>query len=191
MTHFAGPNASPPATSPLAGGFAAWAETGDVTGLLAAADWLDEQTDAPGDEWAYTPFAERAAWLRTFATYGTERFGAHDERTQFFYGQCGYCGDGRVSWQEARARGAIELARAEQWAEENCQTTWQPDEEYSPDDYDDPDMPQTAWGCVVSDSDGELASLWAVTFDGDGHPDGPYKRLVDAELALELMPDAE
>jgi hypothetical protein len=82
------------------------------------------------------------------------------------------------------------LADAERWLDENDGSVeWRIDDEYDPADYSDTpaDEPQLGWGCVVTVR-GVVASLWAVTFDGDGYPGGNrYARVVAAELASELM----
>lgn len=65
---------------------------------------------------------------------------------------------------------------------------WVQDADYDPSHYDCGDMPDIGWGCVVR-ANGQTESLWAITFDGDGYPNGnPYARVIVAELALELMP---
>lgn len=93
--------------------------------------------------------------------------------------------------EEAAHRCAVELAAAEEWARDNCVLPqWVRDETYSPDDYDLEDMPEIGWGCILTGPDGERASLWSITFDGNGEPWGKaYARVVAAELALELMPE--
>lgn len=97
--------------------------------------------------------------------------------------------------EQGRLRCARSLAKAERWLSEQNghQVKWVEDTDYSPDDYDYPpenDTPGLAWGCVI-DLDGERgASLWAITFEGNGEPWGkPYARVVVAELAYELMPE--
>lgn len=94
--------------------------------------------------------------------------------------------------EQGRERSARELADAEAWlvAQPGFTVQWLQDNDYDPADYDVPGMPDVGWGCIVRCCGGEQQSLWAITFDGDGHPDGhPYARVVVAELASELMPD--
>lgn len=92
--------------------------------------------------------------------------------------------------KQGKFRGAKRLAEAEAWlvAQPGFTVEWEIDRDYDPSDYDI-DMPDTGWGCIVN-ANGNSASLWATTFDGDGEPFGnAYARVVVAELALELMPD--
>lgn len=118
---------------------------------------------------------------------------------------------------QVQASYAIALARAEQWYAERewawsddpdprndpdhgtnagaLRFRWIQDEDYRPDDYDIP-MPEIAWGCILEEWCGRgwhaIESLWNITFGGDGCPSGdPYARVVEAELALEAMPEPE
>lgn len=111
--------------------------------------------------------------------------------TAFFMKHAGYSVAEGETREQGRRRCAKELAAAERWLMEQPGHTvaWEQDRDYDPADSDVPDMPEIGWGCIVSLNDQDRhASLWSVTFDGDGYPAGnPYARVVVAELAAELM----
>lgn len=98
---------------------------------------------------------------------------------QFFFDHAGWGYDPLTETSdEGRARCAKRLAAAEQWAtDEGMSFEWTPDE-YA----DEPGE----WCCVARDAGGVvLASLGGVGFES-GEPWGdPYRRVVEAELALE------
>lgn len=123
----------------------------------------------------------------------TEAYTPDADAIEFFIREGGFGYDPATETaDEAKLRGATQLAAAERWARDNCVfPQWVKDNNYSPDDYDMDGMPDTGWGCILTGPDGEVASLWAITFDSeDSAPWGqPYARVVAAELALELMPD--
>lgn len=52
----------------------------------------------------------------------------------------------------------------------------------------DEDDGRTMYGCIVWHEEGYNTSLWSIDLGADGDDD--YKRLVEAELATELMEDA-
>jgi hypothetical protein len=176
----------------------AFAATGDVSGLGVLADWVDEFQPERG---------EFAAQLREVMA-GT--IGA--DAVRFFWSQGGTSYDPTTeTMEQGRFRGACELAAAEEWLTTRCGSEWggyevgdlivrwEQDDDYSADDYEPETMPQIAWVCLIQRFESRarftgrevwhtLASLGAVTFDGDGYPDGnPYKRVVEAELASEAM----
>ena len=115
---------------------------------------------------------------------------ATSDAVAFFleYGGYGY-NAATETREEGRLRCARGYAAAEAWLVEQPGFTveWVQDRDYDPADYDVP-VPEVGWGCIVR-ANGRTESLWAITFDGDGHPSGnPYARVVVAELASELMP---
>jgi hypothetical protein len=113
-------------TDPLhAGAFAAFGETGDVTGLGALADALDERGERP----------EFAALLRAVAD-------RRDRAIRFFWLHAGCSWNPATETEEqGRLRGAVELADAERWLEENDGSVeWRIDDEYDPADCDGGDM---------------------------------------------------
>lgn len=93
---------------------------------------------------------------------------------EFFYENAGYSYDPRVETREkGRRRCAVALARAEAWArEQEVDVVWEADWE--------------GWSCLLAHPDGRVASLHAIEFGEQGEDD-PYRRVVQAELALELM----
>jgi hypothetical protein len=124
---------------------------------------------------------------------------------QFFFSHAGYC-------VGSRAAGALNLARAEAWAEDNGYTfVWESD--------DDPELGDHAYWCAAArrdkagyDIDGEPIPSYSRSRECDGHealvcvmrdadgavvqslcgildPDRAYGRVIEAELALEEMPD--
>jgi hypothetical protein len=126
---------------------------------------------------------------------------ALEDAIAFFYERSGFSVCSGETEHQGRLRSARELAEAEAeaWlmAQPGMQVTWEVDPEYDANDYDVDDMPAIGWGCVVSvggerttgHGTAEVASLWGITFEGDGEPWGkPYARVVVAELASELMP---
>lgn len=165
--------------------FKRYAETGEVNGFGALADYLDERSERP-------EFAELLRGVMHAA----------DPDVRFFYTHAGFCYKMSETAEQGRLRGAVALAKAEDWAKENegsgrdgdIEFNWEEDEEYNPRDYDSPDMPEIGWGCILnkwSEKRGEwypAASLWAITFAED-YPEknDPYKRVVEAELALEVI----
>lgn len=155
-----------------------WAETGDLTQLSALADWYGDHHRQP----------KLAALIR--------RLDANPEWNDavlFFFKEAGSSYEPDCEEMcEGQLRGAFVLAAAERWLRKSqFVATWIQDIDYDPNDYDGP-MPDIGWGCVLMEhgSSNTDASLWGITFDGDGFPVGkPYKRVVEAELAMELMPD--
>jgi hypothetical protein len=122
---------------------------------------------------------------------------------------------GRTGCVGRDAAASLEYARAELWfkerewdndsdpdsdddAEGSLRFVWEEDEGYSPGDYDSPDLPLDGWVCMLDRWNGRswrpLESLCGITFAPCGEdrvsagPWGnPYKRQIEAELALEAM----
>lgn len=111
---------------------------------------------------------------------------------RFFFENAGYV-------VGKRALGALRLMRAEQWAKENGYT-WEwshdidPDLSFLPCNCENEKDPRRCerhsreyevLGCVLYNENREhRQSLWGIV-----DPDWSYRRLVQAELALEEMPD--
>jgi hypothetical protein len=167
-----------------------FAGTGDVTGLGVLADWYDENDRNPAD----------AAQLRAVAADPVKA-----ERVRFFYRNAGYHTGGDETEQVARFRCGLRLAAAEEWYDDNAaddygehgygalRFMWHEGGVY---DHDYSDMPETSWVCVLQEygSGGwqTQGGIAGVTFGGDGAPWGdPYKRVIEAEMAAELMPDSK
>jgi hypothetical protein len=98
---------------------------------------------------------------------------------QFFFKQAGYV-------VGERAKGALNLARAEQYAEQHGWSfDWTPDDDADWSWMDDKERKREheVFGCVLRDENGNaIESLWGI-FD----PDENYQRVVQAELASEAM----
>ncbi|MHB1938440.1 MAG: hypothetical protein ACYCOR_17930 [Acidobacteriaceae bacterium] len=98
-------------------------------------------------------------------------------KEQFFYEQAGYSYDPKKETQEqGHERCAKALAAAQAWAFDNdVEYRWMPDDEAG------------EWVCIATIGD-KQASLGAIDFADGADPWGqPYKRVIEAELALELM----
>jgi len=159
-------------------------ETGEVSGLLALADWYTENNtqhqlralirESDPEEW------ERVLW---FCTHAGTRYDPEYE-TQ----------------EEGTLRTGLLLAMAELWYAGNKADQWElePGElelEWQQDYDPRPDQPAFGWACVLRRWDGRewevVGSLGGIHFAGGAEPWGQdYARVVEAELALELMPDA-
>lgn len=99
---------------------------------------------------------------------------------EFFYTHAGFSYDPKTETPEqGRQRCAEAWAKAERAAwEDGCTFEWVDD----PDDCGDGDTtPETREGCIMRNEAGEeLASLWSI-----GDADEAYRRVIEAELALE------
>jgi hypothetical protein len=98
---------------------------------------------------------------------------------EFFFKHAGYI-------VGERAKGALNLARAEQYAEErgwSFDWTWDDNADSSWMDEKERERDHEALGCILRDENGEvIESLWGI-FD----PDENYRRVVQAELASQAM----
>lgn len=119
---------------------------------------------------------------------------------QFFYREAGYSYDPKKETKaQGRRRCARILADAERRASEaGISFQWEIDMGASSADWiaDDEDGgrnkdPWAVWECVARDGSGKvIASLCGIDFGRDGEPWGdPYRRVVEAELALEGLED--
>lgn len=153
-----------------------WVETGDATGLGAAADWLDERGER----------GELAATLRLVMESTMD--------VRFFYANARFDGD-----ENARLLNACKLAFGEAWMTDNPRydVRWDLDPEaweYDGHSEDDGDEPIAGWVCHVQEWDpatgarrGCVASRDGVYF-ASGDPKGePLARVVAAELAVEVV----
>lgn len=104
---------------------------------------------------------------------------------KFFTENGGYRQRPNESETVARRRSAESLARAEQYAfDHDWRVDWVVDPEpYEMGDAED-EVPKEVFGAVLYDAAGKpLDSLWGI-----GDPTREYRRVVEAELALEAMP---
>lgn len=113
---------------------------------------------------------------------------------QFFFDNAGYSYDPKTETQEqGRERCARALARAEAWALENDYSfEWSVDPFSNSSDFRDDCPPYALWECAMRDEKGRLVqSIGGVDF-GLGEPWGdPYRRVSEAELALEQFAEVE
>jgi hypothetical protein len=124
----------------------------------------------------------------------------------FFVSQAGYSYDPKVETAlQGRQRAAKRLAAAERWADaQRLVAVWQNDPDCGPDDFDfeadkDHVREHGAVGCILyrpCDDHGTeckhaecLGSLWGITESLDNRQRDAYRRVVEAELALEAMAD--
>lgn len=88
------------------------------------------------------------------------------------------------------AKGAMDLARAEKYADDHgWEAVWEDDpEEYELGDAET-ERPFEVLTCVIKDENGHvLGSLGSIGMSGNARQDRDYRRVVEAELALEAMP---
>ena len=91
---------------------------------------------------------------------------------------------------EGKNRCAYELAQAEAWARDaGCSFGWLIDESCNSSEFSDDEPAWALWVCDMYDENGaHITCLGGIDFGREGHPWGePYKRVVEAELALEAM----
>ena len=112
---------------------------------------------------------------------------------QFFYENAGYSYDPATETQEqGRVKCAKSLAQAEQLAlSAGVAFEWQIDQFINSSDFSDDPEPWELWECVAYNADGNvIASLSGIDFGRDGSPwSSNYRRVVEAELATEAMPE--
>ena len=107
---------------------------------------------------------------------------------QFFYEYAGYSyGHNGETPEQGRTRGAKRLAEAEAWAMDNCVGFEWYLSEFTNEEFSDDKPYYRLWDCIARSGD-RLTSLGGIDFGRDCEPWGdPYLRVVEAELALELM----
>ena len=108
------------------------------------------------------------------------------KRVKFFMKHAGVSYQpGKETRAQGTRRGAKALARAEQYAEEQG---WKVEWEYDQDEYQmgdaETEMPNEVLVAVLEDADGHVLK----SLGGIGDPSDSYRRVVEAELALEAMP---
>lgn len=118
---------------------------------------------------------------------------------KFFFEHAGYGRNPDETEAQARTRGAVELAAAEAMArDEGVSFQWSVDADVTSADWIEAGQdgsrdhnPWETWMCVARDEDGKhIGSLGGVDFGRGGSPWGdPYRRVVEAELALEHFCD--
>jgi hypothetical protein len=125
---------------------------------------------------------------------------------QFFLRNAGYSYNPATETKiEGRRRCAKALAAAEQWAEaEGLEFVWEDDPDTTADDFEFPEdkahvsehgavgcilyrpCPQHGTDCKHAE---HLGSLWGITESLNNSERDAYRRVVQAELALEAIPD--
>lgn len=107
----------------------------------------------------------------------------------FFLDHAGYSYQPATENEYAgRVRGALALASAEADATDaGASFDWQIDQDIDSSEWCDERPAWQTWQCCIRDAKGELLnSLGGIDFGRDGEPwSEPYKRVVEAELALE------
>jgi hypothetical protein len=110
----------------------------------------------------------------------------------FFYDHAGYSYHPATETPEqGRIYCATQYAKAEAWARDaGLSFAWFQDPEIDSSDFSDEEPAWPLWECLVYNEDGEvIGALGGVDFGRDGSPRGDhYRRVVEAELALEAMP---
>ena len=110
---------------------------------------------------------------------------------QFFYDKSGYSYDpAKETKEQGRKRGARRLANAEAWASQTgVSFEWEQDD-ITNEEFSNSRPFYYLWRVLARDASGKVvSSLCGVDFGRDQEPWGqPYKRVVEAELALEAMP---
>lgn len=124
--------------------------------------------------------------LTTLLPYRNDAF-------RFFYENAGFSVAPSETERIGRTRSARELAQAELWAVTRSGLTFEWEEDPDADlECDCGNDHGSAYGCVVRRGDERevVASLWGIQFaDHAGPRAAPYARVVEAELALEVLHD--
>jgi len=114
---------------------------------------------------------------------------------QFFYDHAGWSHDPQIETSEQGRRKCAELlARVTSRAfNDGVYFDWSIDPCIDSSDFSSKSNPWSLWVCRMYDSNGNMVdSLCAIDFGRDGSPHGdPYKRVVEAELALSCFSDIE
>ena len=115
-----------------------------------------------------------------------------NEAEQFFYDHAGYSyptGANEEIIDEHRRASARRLAEAEAWASDHVTWRWSHDDDADLSWHDDPSSVVEVLGCEALRPCGccghmqTVGSLWGIV-----DPDDDYRRVVEAEIALEAMP---
>lgn len=112
---------------------------------------------------------------------------------EFFYEHAGYSIRSGETEEQGRTRGATQLAAAEEWAGENCLAFHWDYDDITNREFTDEGNEYRLWFCVARDESGKvIQSLSGIDFGEGGEPWGDsYRRVVEAELALEAMPTGD
>jgi hypothetical protein len=114
---------------------------------------------------------------------------------QFFYDHAGWSYDSKIETSEQGRRKCAELlARAASRAfNDGVYFEWSIDPYTDSSEFSSKSNPWSLWVCRMCDSNGNMVdSLYAIDFGRDGSPYGdPYRRVVEAELALSHYSDME
>jgi hypothetical protein len=155
--------------------------SGDFLGILTLADFLDEKGEHP----------DAASFFRRVASEGDADVCHHFARSEWV----SLNGDTGPDFLLRKIRRCYEIAVIEDWVEsQEIGFLWEIDPDYDPsreqDDWQE--SHNLAWYCTAVTPPPEGAAIGygigGITFGGDGHPDGdPYKRDIEAELAVELF----
>jgi hypothetical protein len=110
---------------------------------------------------------------------------------EFFYEQAGYSYDPKTETEdEGRRKCAAALAHAEaEAAARGYSFQWEEDQHTDSSEFDDSPEVWSLWACLMRDEEGAiLASLGGIDFGAGGEPwNDPYRRVVQAELACEMI----
>lgn len=110
---------------------------------------------------------------------------------KFFYKHAGSSYQPAVeTLRQGKERGARKLARAERYASDHgCTFQWSIDPYVNSSEFSDERPAWALWICTMRNSFGDVVeSLSGIDFGSDGEPwDQPYRRVVEAELALEYI----
>ena len=113
----------------------------------------------------------------------------------FFFEQAGYSYDPkRETEKQGRQRGAKALAAAERkGSDAGFSFHWEIDQLCDSSEFSKERPAWQLWACCCRNSQGRVrASLCGIDFGRDGAPWGePYRRVVEAELALEALASTE
>jgi hypothetical protein len=111
---------------------------------------------------------------------------------QFFFRHAGFSWDPATQTREqGRAACAQRLAQAEAWAHgAGVSFAWENDWECDSSEWSDEGPAYPQWQCIARDVHGTvIGSLGCVDFGPEGDPwSDPYRRVCEAEIALEAMP---
>ena len=108
----------------------------------------------------------------------------------FFLQHAGYSYSTEVTREADQLACARQLAQAErEGAEAGLYFHWSVDRDMDSSEFDDSPNPWQLWVCLCFNDEGEVvASLGGIDFGPDKEPkDDPYRRVVQAELALEAL----
>lgn len=110
---------------------------------------------------------------------------------QFFFDNAGYSYDPRTQTKaEGKTKSAIAMASAElEAAQSGISFRWEEDGTINSSEFSSKRPYYTLWCCVARSQDGETSTaLCGIDFGRGKEPWGsPYRRVVEAELSMELL----